>query len=190
MLVLPSGQVLAVPGNTAPLYVDTLKGSPRSSWLPAIASIITNFNGSFRLTGTLLIGLSDGACYGDDDEKSSSYPIICLADAQVNVFYAWIFDWSRSGVATGSTSVSTDFRLPAGIPGGVESLCVVANGMPSKAVSFTVTSPAAELSGSFNLTGIATDESTFGGADSMSMAIPSPRTCSAPRSLRMATNST
>jgi hypothetical protein len=173
MLVLPSGQVLVSPGNTAQLYVYTPSGSSQSSWLPTISSITANSNGSFLLTGTQLNGLSEGAGYGDDAQMASNYPLVRLADSQGNEFYARTFNWSSTGVATGGASVSTDFALPAGIPGGQYSLYVVANGILSKPVPFTVSAPAVELSGSFNRTGIATDGSTFtgGGIDGNGYAL-------------------
>jgi hypothetical protein len=173
MLVLPSGQVLVSPGNTAQLEIYTPKGAPQSTWLPRVSSITAESNGTFLLTGTQLNGISEGASYGDDAEMSSNYPIVRLADAQGNEFYARTFHWSSTGVATGSTSVSTDFTLPLGIPGGVYSLFVVANGIASKPVSFTVSAPPVELSGSFNRTGIVTDGTTFtgGGFDGNGFAL-------------------
>jgi hypothetical protein len=42
------------------------------------------------------------------------------------------------GVATGSTPVSTNFDVPAGMETGASSLVVVANGIPSVAVNVTV----------------------------------------------------
>jgi putative aminopeptidase FrvX len=42
------------------------------------------------------------------------------------------------GVATGSTSVSTNFDVAAGTETGASTLVVVANGIPSAAVSVTV----------------------------------------------------
>jgi hypothetical protein len=101
---------------------------------------------------------------------SSNYPIVRLADAQGNEFYARTFNWSSTGVATGSASVSTDFTLPVGIPAGTYSLYVAANGILSKPVSFTVSARAANLSGSSNSLAITTHATTFtgGGLDSSS----------------------
>jgi hypothetical protein len=61
-----------------------------------------------------------------------------LTDGSGNVFYARTFNWSSTGVATGATPVSTEFVLPAGIPAGDYSLEVVANGIASVPVPFTV----------------------------------------------------
>jgi hypothetical protein len=42
------------------------------------------------------------------------------------------------GVATGTATVSTNFDVPAAMETGASSLEVVANGIPSAAVSITV----------------------------------------------------
>ena len=53
-------------------------------------------------------------------------------------FYARTHDHSTMGVATGTAPVSTNFDVPAGMETGASKLEVVANGIPSKAVSVTV----------------------------------------------------
>ena len=54
-----------------------------------------------------------------------------------NVYFARTFNWSSTGVQTGSTPETTDFTLPAGLPLGTYQLTVVANGIASAPVSFT-----------------------------------------------------
>src|SRR5262249_24322655 len=54
-----------------------------------------------------------------------------------NVYYARTSNWSSTGIATGSTPVSTQFVLPSGLPAGTFSLSVIANGIASAPVSFT-----------------------------------------------------
>jgi hypothetical protein len=54
------------------------------------------------------------------------------------VFYAKTHDHSTMRVATGKATVSTSFDVPKGIETGASSVVVVANGIPSKAVSITV----------------------------------------------------
>ncbi len=136
MLMLPNGQVLFTHG-TIQLSVYTPNGEADPAWRPTIADVADNGDGTFTLTGTQLNGISEGASYGDDAEMSSNYPIIRLVDADGHVFYARTFGWSV-GVATGDTPVSTQFTLPAGIPAGTYSLSVVANGIASDPVDFTV----------------------------------------------------
>jgi hypothetical protein len=96
-------------------------GSPAGSAGPAARPTITgvtdNGDGTFTLIGTQLNGLSEGA--------------------DGTVYDARTFGWSV-GVATGDALVSTNFTLPAGIPAGDYALYVVANGIASAPVDFTV----------------------------------------------------
>jgi hypothetical protein len=140
MLVLPSGDVLLTNASDQ-LIVYTPDGSPDASWQPRIRHIRDNGDGTYRLTGFQLNGISEGAGYGDDAEMSTNYPIVRLDDGNGNVFYARTYDWSSTGVATGNLRVSTDFTLPAGIPAGVYDLSVVANGIASDPVPFTIAGP-------------------------------------------------
>jgi hypothetical protein len=113
MLVLPSGQVLF--GNaTDNLFVYNPDGSPVAAGKPTISAIAGSSN-SFTLTGTQLNGISEGAGYGDDAQMASNYPIIRLADPFGDVFYARTSNWSSTGVATGTTPVSTSFALAPGV---------------------------------------------------------------------------
>ena len=120
MLMLPSGQVLFDYGSTQ-LYVYTPSGSPQTAWKPTITSVVPNGN-HYTLTGTQLNGLSAGASYGDDAEMDTNYPIIEFKNTAGQVYFARTFNWSSTGVATGSTPVTTDFSLPASMPYGTYSL--------------------------------------------------------------------
>jgi hypothetical protein len=136
MLVLPTGQVLLSAGSSQ-LWVFTPSGSAQPAWAPTISSITNNGDGTYTLTGTQLTGLSEGAAYGDDAEMASNYPIVQLVNSSGKVFYARTFDWSSTGVATGSTVESTLFTLPPGLPSGTYSLYAIANGIASTPVTFT-----------------------------------------------------
>jgi hypothetical protein len=52
-----------------------------------------------------------------------------------HVFYARTHNHSTMGVATGSAIVSTNFDVPARAETGTSSLEIVANGIPSAAVT-------------------------------------------------------
>ena len=67
---------------------------------------------------------------------ATNYPIVRLTSGS-NVYYARTYDWSSTGVQTGSTPESTQFVLPAGLPSGSYSLSVIANGIASTPVMFT-----------------------------------------------------
>jgi hypothetical protein len=140
MLVLPSGELL-FSNATSQAYVYAPDGGPDPSWRPAVSGI-SHVNGNvYQLTGTQLNGISEGASYGDDAEMASNYPIVRIVNDAGKVFYARTSNWSSTGVATGTTPVSTTFTLPAGIRRGTFQLSVVANGIASDPVTFTVSPP-------------------------------------------------
>ncbi len=134
MLVLPTGQVLLT-GNSNRIWIFTPSDSPIAASQPTVSSVVLNSDGTYTLTGTQLNGVSEGAAYGDDAEMSSNYPIVQLTSGGT-VRYARTFNWSSTGVQTGSTVVTTQFTLPAGIPRGAYTLTVIANGIASAPFSF------------------------------------------------------
>ena len=137
MLDLPDGTVL-MSRFSKQIYVYQPDGSPLASGKPTIASITGNPDGSFHLTGTLLNGISEGACYGDDIQMDSNYPLVRLRDAAGNVYYARTFNWSTSSVMTSNRVVSTEFVVSTNVPAGVYSLVAVANGISSDPVTFFI----------------------------------------------------
>lgn len=137
MLDLPDGTVLYSDfGNQ--LYDYQPAGSPLASGKPAIRGITRNGDGSYHLIGTLLNGISEGAAYGDDAQMNSNYPLLRLTDGSGNVYYARTYNWSSTGVMTGTNVETTEFTLPANLPQGTYSLVVVANGIGSDPELFTL----------------------------------------------------
>jgi hypothetical protein len=137
MLDLPDGTVL-MSRFSRQLYVYQPDGSPLAAGKPTITSITQNTNQSYHLTGTLLNGISEGACYGDDIQMDSNYPLVRLRDASGNVYYGRTFSWSTSSVMTGNRLVSTEFSVSTNVPAGTYSLVVVANGISSDPINFFV----------------------------------------------------
>jgi hypothetical protein len=143
MLVLPTGQVLLSNGTTqsgsgsqqATLEVYTPDGAPSANWQPTITSIAGNGGGIATLTGTQLNGISEGANYGDDAEMATNYPIVKLVGSDGVTRYARTFNWSSTGVQTGSALESVQFQMPAGAT-DVNQLSVIANGIASPPVVF------------------------------------------------------
>jgi hypothetical protein len=131
MLMLPSGQVLWS-WDDPHLYVYTPDGGPKDEWRPTITNVTDHHDRTFTLTGTQLNGISEGAVFGDDAKMSTNYPLVRLVAPNNlgTVYYARTYNWSNTGVATGTLSVSTDFDT-TGIPAGTYTLYVVANGIPS-----------------------------------------------------------
>jgi hypothetical protein len=135
MVALPDGRVLCS-FNHQELYVYTPNGAPDNSWKPTITKITVNVDGSYALTGTQLNGLSQGASFGDDAQMDSNFPIVRLTDSGGNVSYARTYNWSSTGVMTGSRPVTTQFALNAFLHPGWFSLEAVANGISSDTATF------------------------------------------------------
>jgi len=135
MLDLPDGTVLFSDGNQSYIYIPD--GVPLPAGKPTILNISPNFDGSYHLTGTGLNGISQGASYGDDAQMDSNYPLIRVTTGNGNVYYARTYNWSSTGVQTGTNIVSTEFKMPDALAGGgTFSLVVVANGIASDPVIF------------------------------------------------------
>jgi hypothetical protein len=148
MLVLPDGRVLYChfeQGNLfyssfgSQLYIYQPDGSPVASGKPVINSVVPNPDGSFHLAGTGLNGISAGAAYGDDAQMDSNYPLVAfanLSDGTGHVDYGRTYNWSSTGVMTGTTPVTTEFVLPQYLIPDTYALTVIANGISSDAVTF------------------------------------------------------
>ncbi len=136
MLNLPDGNVLVSYGSST-IRVFQPDGVPIPSGKPTISSITANGDGSYHLTGTRLNGISQGSSFGDDAQMDSNYPLVRVTDDVGNVLYLPTFNWSSTGVQTGSKSVSAElFALPSLTPAATYSLVAVANGISSDPVAF------------------------------------------------------
>jgi hypothetical protein len=135
MLNLPDGTILYASQYTNQYYVYTPGGTPLAQGKPTINNISKLNCDTFKVTGTLFNGISEGAAYGDDWQMATNYPIIRLTTG-TKVYYARTFNWSSTNVQTGTTPDSTLFTLPAGLPYGTYSLVVTANGISSNPVTF------------------------------------------------------
>ena len=136
MLVLPDGAVLYADFNSQ-IYSYQHDGAPLASGKPVVSSVSANGDGSFHLVGTQLNGISTGSSYGDDNQNGTNYPIVKLTSGS-NVYYCRSYNWSSTGVMTGATPLSTEFTVPVSVPVGTYSLAVVANGISSDPVVFTI----------------------------------------------------
>ena len=140
MVDLPNGQVMFSDGS-GNAYVYSPNSSPNgtatplAAWEPTISNITPGtgvFASDFKLSGTQLNGISEGASYGDDAQMASNYPLVRLQSLSGNtVSYATSFLWSSDGVASGASQETAMFSLPAGDAPGGYLLSVVANGIAS-----------------------------------------------------------
>ena len=144
LLDLPDGTVLFSDFDTQ-FYVYRPDGAILAAGRPGINNITRNSDGSYLLSGTNLNGVSEGSAYGDDVQNASNYPLVRLLDAAGNVYYASTFNWSSTGVMTGNSPQTTEFVLPAGLPGGLFALVAVANGIASPAVPFSTNRVALQI---------------------------------------------
>jgi hypothetical protein len=136
LMVLPTGEVL-VGGSE----VYTSSGTYSSAWAPAIHTAPTTVvrGSTYKISGTQFNGLSQAASFGDEYETATNYPLVRITNNSTgHVFYAKTHNHSTMAVATGTKIVFTNFDVPAGMETGASSLVVVANGVPSQAVSITV----------------------------------------------------
>ncbi len=144
MLDLPDGNVIlgvqnfeshkyANPPGSKQYYIYT----PGSGPLPAGKPIINSYShcASLMLTGTLFNGISEGTCFGDDDQMSTNRPLVRLTNG-AKVYYCRTFNWNHTGVQRGNEVDTVQFTLPKGLPiGPTYSLVVVANGIASDPIS-------------------------------------------------------
>jgi subtilisin-like proprotein convertase family protein len=141
MLALPDGNILYSHFG-ADLYLYQPDGAPLAAGKPSITSVTSNPDGSFHLIGAGLNGISEGAAYGDDAQMDTNYPIVRFTESGGGtglVYYARTYNWSSTGVATGATPVTTEFRPPVNLPPGQFNLFVVANGIASDPFPFSFT---------------------------------------------------
>jgi hypothetical protein len=136
LMMLPTGQVLV--GGTE---VYNPAGTYEAAWAPTITSVATSVTrgSTYKISGTQFNGLSQAAAFGDEFETATNYPLVRITNTSTgHVFYAKTHNHSTMAVATGAAIVSTNFDVPATMETGASSLEVVANGIPSIAVSITV----------------------------------------------------
>jgi hypothetical protein len=138
LMLLPTGDVL-VGGGTTETY--TSSGTYQTAWEPSISTYpaaITR-GSTYPISGKQFNGLSQANAFGDELQTATNYPLVRITNNGTHhVFYAKTHDHSTMGVATGTLTVSTNFDVPATMETGASTLVVVANGIPSAAVSVTV----------------------------------------------------
>jgi len=140
MLDLPDGSVLFASQGDNQYYIYTPDGNPLAAGKPTINALQQTGCRSYRLTGTLFNGISEGAAYGDDWQMATNYPIVRLQSG-ANVYYARTSNWNRTGVQTGNLPDTTDFTIPDNIPAGHYALTVIANGIGSDTISLVPAFP-------------------------------------------------
>jgi len=135
MLDLPDGSVLYCDQGDNQYHIYTPSGTQLTAGMPTIGTVLQINCDTFRVTGTLFNGISEGAAYGDDWQMATNYPVIRLENGPF-VYYARSFDWNRTGVQIGNLADTAYFSLPSGLQPGTYSLFVTASGIHSAPTSF------------------------------------------------------
>lgn len=130
MLDLPDGTVLYCNQGEGQYYVYTPAGAQLAAGMPTVGNITQITCDTFRVTGTLFNGISEGASYGDDWQMSTNRPIVRLA-AGPYVYYCRTFGWNRTDVQTSNLADTTYFIIPNGLQPGMYDFYVSANGISS-----------------------------------------------------------
>ncbi|HTB31820.1 MAG TPA: T9SS type A sorting domain-containing protein, partial [Bacteroidia bacterium] len=144
MLLLPNGSVLLginqqTISNEYWIYTPT--GSTITQGIPTIGTVAVDGYPTYKITGKLFNGISEGAGFGDDWQMSTNYPLVRLTNG-TNTYYAKTTKWNRIGaVQTDSLADTALFTLPASLPAGTYSLTVVVNGFASNPTLFTPSAP-------------------------------------------------
>jgi FtsP/CotA-like multicopper oxidase with cupredoxin domain len=146
-LPLPNGQVI-FSSYTNDVEVYRPDGAADARSKPTIVKCPAHLGAgaTYTLEGKQLNGLSQAACYGDDAQMATNYPLVRVRNLASNrVAYCRTHDHSTMAVATGDAVHSTRFDVPTGIEHGPSELVVVANGIPSDPFPVTVSHRYARL---------------------------------------------
>jgi hypothetical protein len=140
-LILPTGELLfSRQDNTLLIYtLDVDHNLPHAAWKPTILTAPAVMHGgqSYKITGTLINGLSQAACFGAGGQMATNYPIVLITEVANGASrFLRSYNFSTMSIAPVNTVQSCTVDLPAGLPPGKWSLTVIANGIRSNPHSF------------------------------------------------------
>ncbi len=145
LMILPTGQIMFTDfSGTVEIY------TPASGIVSGVAPTITSVSSSINspstdnsLSGTQLNGLTQNNAYGDDYQGDTDYPLVKLVEVNApnTVYFATTHNETTHSIAP-STSVTTEFDVPTGLPAGSYNLYVITNGIASAPVTVTVVASA------------------------------------------------
>ena len=142
LVLTGSGKVLfSNQSGTVSIYTPDL--APLNAWRPVITACPTALQAghSYVISGQQFNGLSQACSYGDDATMATNYPLVQLTShATGAVTYCRTVNHSTMAVATGATTVSTNFTVHAGLATGSYTLVVIANGIPSLGYGVSIVS--------------------------------------------------
>ncbi|MGA7559459.1 MAG: choice-of-anchor D domain-containing protein [Terriglobales bacterium] len=141
LMVLPTGQIMFTDfSGLVEIYTPasgTVSGVEAT--ITSVSSTINSPSNDNSLSGTQLNGLTPNNAYGDDYQGYTNYPLVQLVqvNAPNGVYFATTHSETTHSIAP-STSVTTQFDVPAGLPAGSYNLSVIANGIASSPVVVSV----------------------------------------------------
>lgn len=143
LLLLPTGQLLFSSGQrTIALFTPAASDPPPNpAWRPTLTGYAATMvaGKSYPISGIQMNGLTPANSYGDDAQMATNFPIVQVTNRAIHTsVYLRTHDFSSLGIAPGNTSTAI-VDLPAHLTPGAYDLIVIANGIPSAAVSVTIT---------------------------------------------------
>jgi hypothetical protein len=149
-LVLPTGEIMGADQSQLQIYTPsegvypgsspTVTSAPRLVTMedpdpiePSKLLALTTLHPgrTYKVTGSQLSGLTQGAYYGDDQQAYTNFPIVRASYMDTgNVKYFVSHDTNSYSVKPGTIS-TTRFDVPSDAPRGTATLEIVANGVAS-----------------------------------------------------------
>jgi len=137
MLDLPDGSIMLSEMGYSQYYIYTPSGAPLSQGKPKIDNLTKIDCSTYKLTGKLFNGISQGVSYGDDWQMFTNYPIVRLSSVTGDsIYYCRSYNWNHNDVMDSVNEDTVTFTPPATLPAGTYSLVVVTNGIASSPISF------------------------------------------------------
>lgn len=135
-LVLPSGQILEFDDNTDVEIYTPVVEEKHPWYAPTHIEVPREVSPgkTYRLQGSMLNGVSQGAMEGDDAQMATNYPLVRITNSQTHhVFYCRTHDFSSMAVADPRPTTAW-FEVPADPEIGSSLLEVVTNGVASEPI--------------------------------------------------------
>jgi len=142
LMILPTGQIMFTDfSGKVEIY------TPAAGVVAGVAPTISPISGTIgspssnnSLSGVQLNGLTQNNAYGDDYQGDTDYPLVLLEQGS-SVYHATTHSESTHSIAPG-TAATTEFDVPAGLPGGSYNLVVVTNGIESNSIPVSIVAQA------------------------------------------------
>jgi hypothetical protein len=137
LLVLPTGEIMV---DGSKVYKGT--GTYQQFWAPMLFPLIVSSlhrGSTYVAIGSNFNGMSEAHGFGDEFQTATNYPLVRLTNMSTgHVFYARTHDHSEMGVRHLASLANTHFDVPVNAEAGTTKMEIVANGIPSNAITVMV----------------------------------------------------